>query len=65
MGGAAATIMPTVSALIGTRYGWYYTVLTLVLAAVLGGFATLLIKLSEKISQSTDNSNKLTFTTGS
>jgi ACS family glucarate transporter-like MFS transporter len=49
-GFAAATIMPTVSALIGTRIGWGYTIYTLIAAAVLGVLATLLIRPSEKIS---------------
>ena len=47
---AAATIMPTVSALIGTRIGWGYTIYTLIAAAVLGILATLLIRPSQKIS---------------
>ncbi|MEA3088346.1 MAG: hypothetical protein QOC89_6043, partial [Paraburkholderia sp.] len=49
-GFAAATIMPTVSALIGTRIGWGYTIYTLIAAAVLGILATLLIRPSQKIS---------------
>jgi MFS transporter, ACS family, glucarate transporter len=49
-GFAAATIMPTVSALIGTRIGWGYTVYTLIAAALLGVLATLLIQPSKKIS---------------
>jgi hypothetical protein len=42
--------MPTVSALIGTRIGWGYTVYTLIAASVLGVLATLLIRPSLKIS---------------
>ncbi len=48
-GFAAATIMPTVSALIGTRIGWGYTIYTLIAAAMMGVVATLLIRPSEKI----------------
>jgi hypothetical protein len=47
---AAATIMPTVSALIGTRIGWGYAIYTLIAAAVSGVLATLLIRPSQKIS---------------
>jgi ACS family glucarate transporter-like MFS transporter len=48
-GFAAATIMPTVSALIGTRIGWGYTIYTLIAAALLGVLATLLIQPSKTI----------------
>jgi ACS family glucarate transporter-like MFS transporter len=49
-GFAAATIMPTASALIGTHIGWGYTVYTLIGAALLGVLATLLVEPSKKIS---------------
>jgi ACS family glucarate transporter-like MFS transporter len=49
-GFAAATIMPTVSALIGTRFGWQYSVYTLVVAAIIGVLATLMIVPTAKIS---------------
>ena len=52
-GFAAATIMPTVSALIGTHFGWQYPVYTLVVAAIIGIFATLMIRPAAKISAST------------
>jgi MFS transporter, ACS family, glucarate transporter len=49
-GFAAATIMPTVSALIGTHFGWQYSVYTLVGAAMIGILATLMINPTAKIS---------------
>ena len=49
-GFAAATIMPTVSALVGTYFGWNYSVLTLVAAACLGVLVTAMINPDEKIS---------------
>lgn len=48
-GFAAATIMPIASAVIGTRFGWGYTIYTLIAAAVLGMLATVLIRPSQKI----------------
>jgi MFS transporter, ACS family, glucarate transporter len=62
-GFAAATIMPTVSALIGTRFGWNYTVLTLVAAACLGVLVTLMVNPTQKISDSVKQSANDSVTT--
>ncbi|MCF8563164.1 MFS transporter [Alicyclobacillus tolerans] len=51
-GFVAATVMPTVSAVIGTDYGWNYTVLTLMFAAILGVVVTFLIHPGQKIQAS-------------